>query len=282
MPRTQWTSPHPLDGRAIAWHGMTRLTDRRVIATDTAALRTTVGCLRRAFFALPVQLLAFAVVDTHVHALAVGARFAIGEAFRRFAIAATLARRERIGFDRCYLKPIDSQRYLESCFLYVLSQHTHHETFGDRNLEGTALHEMLGLRPSPMRSHVRRFLPRMTDATFAELLGAPPLDPRWQARLTGDEVGAIEVGGMFNAAHAALAVARPASGGAGKQPRQVLRAVVDAVDHSIPATQLAGHLGVSTSSIDRYRGRGRTPAQDGLAVARQVRLALHRRSHAED
>ncbi|HTJ81683.1 MAG TPA: hypothetical protein VL400_08150 [Polyangiaceae bacterium] len=155
---------------SIAFHITSRLADGRVIAADPAARRgaarviLTIGRLH--------HLVAFHIVDTHIHFLVACARADAG----LFARAVESALRFRLAlpvpFEPARITPVSSQSHLTNAFLYILRQESHHGVALDPFFDGSSIADILGLRAFGLytRTNAARLLPRLLSDT------SPPLD----------------------------------------------------------------------------------------------------------
>lgn len=269
MATAPWNRPHPADQSVLAWHVMSRLTDRRVIARSEAETRHLVALLYRSCHAVGVDIAAFSVVDTHIHLLLAGPRFSVGEATRRLESAAVQSLKLGACFDRCYAKPVDSQAYLRSCFGYVLRQTEHHGSHHDPYLVGSSLLEILGLRGrGRVASNVKRLLPRTNQGQLAAMTGVPwPLDR--MTPLTTSELPHLLPALMTTTQLRRLP-------GRGRLSSLARAAAVHAVGLQVTSTDLAKALGCSSRSVRAVRGK--TPPRESLVaqVRGQVRFRIAR------
>lgn len=158
-----------------------RLSDDRVIAPSLHARRVAtatlldlacgsklLGIARRA---LGAELLAFQLVDTHAHLLAVGARGCAVELARRYALGLHRALGQLPPFEPTRVRPIVDRRHLVSTFWYIHRQQQHHRTAA--SLDASSALDILGLRARTDRlaRSVSAHLPRFDLASFAIELG---------------------------------------------------------------------------------------------------------------
>jgi hypothetical protein len=164
---------------ALGYHVMIRLDDDRVLTRNTDARRVAARVFLR--HGRRAGLVAFAIADTHAHAVVVCSRAAAG----RFAHAVEVALSRQLKLEVCFeparIKAIRTQRHLYGCFYYVLRQDDHHGIRVDRAREGTSLPDLLGLRvgASYVRENVRSLLPRVDVSAFWSMVAldeARPLD----------------------------------------------------------------------------------------------------------
>ena len=238
---------------ALAHHIMLKLRDRRVIAPTVEARRRLARSvlLRGDEFGL----LAFRAADSHVHLLALCDREAAGEYGRRVE----LSLRQPSPFLPAHVKPIGDQRYLETCFDYILDQERHHEIDLDPRHEASALPDLLGLRVvAPQIMHrVRSYLPRIKRRALLEHLGAPDLDGP-----------PVSWHGLAEASAAALGL--PSLSGRSADQVAARVAAVHATAALGPSAT-ARLLGTSRMTVHRLRRR--EPRPDLIrALLRQLRL----------
>lgn len=159
----------------LAFHLVLRLQDDRVFAPSPAARRRLARVLARLAEAFP--LLAWRIVDTHLHVLGLLAEAQVAELVRRLRISVAhqhpgvpllLARRI----------PIANQWHLGECFAYVLRQDKHHDVGSDPLQEGSCLPDLLGMRTlgATVAGRVREHLPRVRREHLLPHLGVPALD----------------------------------------------------------------------------------------------------------
>lgn len=160
----------------LGFHLVLRLQDDRVLAPSVAARRR----LARVFMALAREapVLAWRVVDTHVHVLvladAAGVDALVARLRMRMArvhpgVPLLLSRR----------LPVRNQWHLAECFRYVLAQDAHHGVSADPLQEASAVLDILGLRVgcAPIALRVREHLPRVSRAELLEHLAVATLAP---------------------------------------------------------------------------------------------------------
>lgn len=232
---------------SLGYHLTLRLADDRVLASDVAALRRAAACLHR--HGRAARLLAFCVVDTHVHALVacdveMAKRFARGISI---ALQKTLA--PGVPFERARVRPIVDQRHLYNTFYYLVRQHQHHGVRSDPFHDGSHYPDVAGLRvvDLALEAAVRGLLPRM------EL----ELPPR----------GDLRAEHLVEAAAAALALRDLRT----KSTASVMAraAVVHLGQGGHDTRQLAELLGLDRSTVNRLRligpPRGLVRAVEGQA-----------------
>ncbi len=250
----------------IGQHVMMRLEDGRVIATSSTAYRLAASALLAQGEAR--GLIAFRVVDSHVHALLLCDREAAG-AFARYA-GGSLSKRLGLEapFSPARFEAVRSQSHLVNAFRYVLRQEHRHGVALDPFHDGSSLPELLGLRVvAPwLALRVRAHLPRLSDHELAALVGLDRL-----------EHAAIATSSRSVADATAAAFALPAVD-APRTPT-VVRARRAAL-HAAPNLSLAAlatALGISRATA--YRLRSLPPLQGDV---RAVRLQSALRSGARE
>lgn len=242
--------------RPLAWHVTMRLSDDRVIAPSVRARRlatstlldlacgsTLLGVKARVE---GVELLAFHIVDTHIHLLAVGARAGVIDLSWRCA----LALHRRIGplpvFEPARARPVVDRRHLLSCFWYVHRQHLHHGT--GASLDASSALDLLGLRARTDRiaCAVYEHLPRLDRAAFAEELGltSGPFFP--------------DVRSLAEAACAALGVT--SCDGRSKEPVLARLGAVHAARAHYAVPAIAEALDLDPCNVRRLAARPAPPA----------------------
>jgi hypothetical protein len=209
-----------------------RLADSRVL-TPTVADRRLAA---RTFLAAGVwcPLLAFAVVDTHAHAVVACSRSDAGQFARRLELA--LSRRLSLGcpFEPARVTPVRDQWHLHQSIRYVLSQEKHHGLSSDPGHDGDSLPDLLGWRvvARNLAERLRTLVPR-----FAPV---PPIP------LTELEATKVRVELLADAACAALALGR--------------------LEGMAPLCCLARHAAVHVATAE---GFGRCAVAEALAITRR-------------
>lgn len=149
-----------------------RLSDDLVIAPSPKARRRAATAVLDV--SRDLELLAFHVVDTHVHLLVVGARAQAARLAHRVAVSL----HQRLGplppFEPARLRPVIDQRHLLSTFWYIHRQHQRHR-LADPSLDASSAPDTLGwrLRTPRLAASVRAHLPRLDLRVFAHDLGLP-------------------------------------------------------------------------------------------------------------
>ena len=244
---------------ALAWHVTFRLHDDVPIASCAAHRRLAAATLLEV--GRDHELLAFAIADTHGHAVAACDRPSAGLLARRIEVSLGwrlgLTRR----FEPARIRPIATPSHLRRALLYVLRQASHHAPGLDPFHDGSALVDLLGLRVigSDLAPRVFTYLPRLARSDLAAELG-PALD----------EPG--EVAFDLLPAAAAAAFALPALTGRSVLESRARRAAIHAAP-DLASRDLADLLGVSRSSVQHLRLAPVDEADSGA-----VRLQLRMRS----
>lgn len=221
----------------LGWHITARLRDDRVIASDAISRRVAATVVLRA--GQGSRLMAFRVVDTHVHALLATPRAEAGRFATRALGSLVQALDLPVRFEPARLRPVEDQRHLRNAFDYVLRNHRHHDVAGDTWHDASNLPDLLGLRTVGAHTIpvVRALLPRVTrDDLLAHLgvreLGLGPASPEHLA-----------------AAALAASGARSLSG----RSVESVAARVAAAHTGLAAEETAAALGTTSRSIRRLR-----------------------------
>lgn len=231
---------------ALGWQIILRAQDNRVLSPTLASRRAWSRIIAQG--ALGSPLLAHGLADTHGHLLVVASRPEAGRLARRLAHRLHLALQPGVPWEPARLSPIVDQRHLQHAFFYVLGQQEHHGLDLDPWQEGSALPDLLGLRPAGawMAANVRAHLPRVQREELLARLGADP----WQA------------GPRFLpllAAAAAAAVAVEPLTGASRDERLARIAAVH-LAREVQPQLLAPVLGLGTRQLRRLANDVPTPA----------------------
>ena len=242
----------------IGYHVMCRLTDDRVIAPTTRTRRVVAATVLEK--CRGYRLLCFNAVDTHIHLNVGENRQVSGELARRIEIAVHYRLGLPVPFAPPKFKAIDSQRYLRTCFDYVLNQQPHHGLEWDPYREASNLPDLLGLRPLGLYTvqTIRQMLPRIGREHLLTHFGIEAL-----AEADGPPEQII--------AAALSAAALPALAGRGPRVRAVRRAVVEIGQAELSLTRLARMLGVSRQTLHRDL---RVPVDGQLVGAIRLQLGL--------
>jgi hypothetical protein len=247
--------PSILDCDGLAQHVTMRLVDDRTIAPCVASRRAAARAILTQ--GQGRELVAFRIVDTHVHALLVCSRVEASAFAQETASSIHKRLALPVGFERARVRPVVDQRHLVSAFRYVLRQESRHAVCLDPVHDGSSLPELLGMRTiAPwVGEAVGRRLPRLDRRELASFFGAFGSDP------------GVDFGLLADSACAALALSRLD----GKEPEHVrARAAAARVDPA-PAAEVAARLGVSVRAVERYRRAPRQPPLE-RAIALQLRL----------
>jgi hypothetical protein len=158
---------------AIGQHITMRLSDDRVIAPSIADRRAAARVLLR--HGTRAGLLAFRVVDTHVHVLVRCDRAVAGSFAHATEVALRATLRLPIPFEPARIRPVLDQPHLYRAFGYVLRQEIRHGTSMDPVHDGSSLPELLGLRvvDDLVAQRVAASLPRLDARSLVSLLEAP-------------------------------------------------------------------------------------------------------------
>jgi len=247
---------------ALGHHIRLRLEDDRVIAPGPenrrVVTRVVLAQARRE------HLLAFRLVDTHLHIEVGCGREAAGRLAQR--IEGSLRKRLELRFVPAYVKLIQDQQHLNNTFRYVLDQERHHGLDTDPFHDGSNLPDLLGLRVLGQftAENVRALLPRITRRDLLGYLGLPDLDGS-PIRYDHLEPAAAAAAGLGELRGSTSEVVAARS------------AAVRVAGDEIPLGHLAGLLDVSIRTVQRIRS---LPVDERLVVA--VRRQLWLRSWAEE
>ena len=215
------------------------------------------------------QLVCFGVVDTHIHVLLCGARTDAGEAMRRIELACHRLLHLTRRFQGARIRPIENQRHLNNTLHYILRQPQHHEVALDEVSEGSAIHDLLGLRVPglALAGALLVELPRVHPESLVQHLGLPAEElAGWDAPLVE-----AELPWLLDSAAAAFAVRDVLW--RSKRFTALRAAMVLAVGSGVPVGRIAEHTGLARSSIWRLRRHSVDPAWI-RCVRRQVRLRI--------
>ncbi|MFZ5478535.1 MAG: hypothetical protein ACOZNI_17325 [Myxococcota bacterium] len=159
----------------LAFHLVFRLQDDRVFAPSPAARRRLARVIARLAKAFPV--LAWRVVDTHLHVLGLFSEAEVDELTRRLRIALA---RVHPGVPLLLSRRIAvaNQWHLAEAFRYVLAQDEHHGVTSDPHQEGSCVLDLLGMRTLgiAVAGRVREHLPRVKREHLVAHLGVSALD----------------------------------------------------------------------------------------------------------
>ncbi len=242
----------------IGFHVTMRLADDRVIAPSIAARRRIARLVRH--HGAGCGLLAFRVVDSHIHLLLLCDRASAGEFARRLALAIHGALAPGAPFEPSRCRPFTDAAHLRNAFDYVLRQSARHGVLHDPRHDGSVLPDLLGLRVGgrEIALRVREHLPRVTRDFLLGHLGVSALEEV-------DGVGPL-VGTLVDAAAAAFAL--PDLDGSSDDVILARAAAVAAVP-GVRTAVLVETLGVSSRAIQRIRLLSPPPGH-----IRAVRLQL--------
>jgi hypothetical protein len=206
-------------------------------------------------------LLAFGIADTHVHLLTAGSAARAIELARRIKLA--LHRVLSLGgvsFAPTRVRAVEDMHHLSNVVAYVVGQPTKHARGLDPYFEGSALHELLGLRAfddGALGRALHTVAPRYDPATLESLLGVNVTQP-----------GALDFDLLTDAAAAAFASS--SLRGRGASAARARCAAVH-VARDLATAEIADLLGVKVSWVNELR-RGTPPPAHVEAVRRQLRL----------
>ena len=248
---------------SLAQHLMLRLVDDRVIAPSLFSRRRLARCVLK--LGRKAILLAFRLVDTHLHVLVKCDRRTAGELARRLEIALRQQLELPVPFATAHIKPVRDQRHLRHLFAYIFRQEEHHGVHVDPRFEASNLPDLLGLRTvgSYTLDNVREHLPRIKLDDLAAERGL-----RLRAEYQLDE--------LPNAAAAAMAI----PGHPRRWSRLAVaarRAAVHVAGSALATPRLARMLGVSERTVRRLRSEP-VPAELVRAVELQLRLTHNNRA----
>lgn len=221
----------------LGWHITARLRDDRVIVRDDGSRRIAATVILRA--GVDARLVAFRVVDTHVHALLAVSRPEAGRFATRALGSLVQALDLPVRFEPARLRPVEDQRHLRNAFDYVLRNHRHHDVAGDPWHDASCLPDLLGLRTVGAHAIpvVRALLPRVTRADLLAHLGVR-------------EFGL----GPASAEHlAASALAASGARSLSGRSAESVAARVAAAHTGLAAGETAAALGTTSRSIHRLR-----------------------------
>jgi hypothetical protein len=235
---------------AIGYHIILRLLDNRVIATDEASRRTLARVVLR--IAQPLGLIAFRLVDTHLHLEVLCDRDQAGELARQLESALWQRLKLPVTFDRPRIKPIAGQRHLSSLFFYIYRQDEHHGYDDDPFWEASNLPDLLGLRVLGAESAARvcRVLPRVRRDELRPLLGNLPAEPPAELPLAVLPEAAAAAFGLsdLRGRSAEVVDARRAAAHAARS-RAPLRDVANALSWSIRSIKRARSIEVAEHAV---------------------------------
>ena len=256
------------------WHCTARLVDDRVIAAEATSIRTAVD--RILTKCLPRGLVVFAVVDNHMHLLLHGPREEVGETMRRLELSFHHHLPIPRPFERARFRRVADRDHLWRAVPYILKQIDRHGVRTDPLWEGSALHDLLGLRVPGRALHRRllRHLPRLREGTLLGWLDVgAELAAVWDEPVDGERLGLLA-----DAAAAAFALPNLCAGG---RAPAAIRAACQATGAKVNVAAIARALGVGRRTVFRAR-RAEVPAASIRAVRRQVwlRVALRRSRRA--
>jgi len=254
--------PPPTSARA--WHCTTRLETDAVLVRDDSERRAVVRAILRN--GRRAGLIAFAVVDTHLHALFVGERAEVGEAMRCIELSCHRRLGLRNRFDGARILPVRDQHHLRNVVPYILDQVKRHDLWTDPLQEGSALQDLLGLRPigAFLSPTLQADLPRLSLPSLWRRLGVEPEEAfAWAAPL-----GTADLPYLQEAALAAFAA--QTTTGRSRHQRRVRAAMAHAAA-GLSARKVGRAVGVTHSTVARLWNEP-VPVSWVEAIRRQVRL----------
>ena len=143
MRRTEQREP-------LGYHLVLRLVDNRVIATTDAERRIVANTVIQQ--AQQDRLLAFGLVDTHLHAENAEDWHRCGQLAQRIGTSLKQSLQLPVCFAPVHREPISSQGHLYISFYYDLRQQDHHGVVTDPYHEASNLPDLLGLRLDDFRN----------------------------------------------------------------------------------------------------------------------------------
>ena len=197
---------------ALAHHVTCRFNADRVLAPDLATRRVYARAILRV--GADHQLLAFRVVDTHLHAVVACDRVSAGLFARRIEQSIQARLRPGVPFAPARIRPIEDQWHLQKTFHYVLDQEKRHGIAADPLFEASNLPDLLGMRllGDYAVPTVKALLPRVRRGDLLDYLRqvdleaeAPRLDPLAEAA-----AAAVALPNLAGRSHAAVAARRAA------------------------------------------------------------------------
>jgi len=229
------------------WHCTGRLHDDRELATSIGAIRTAVS--RVLAKTRPRGLVVFAVADNHVHLLLAGSRENAGETMRRLQLSFHWHLDLSRTFERARFRRVVDREHLWRTVPYILKQVGRHQIRTDPAWEGSALHDLLGMRVPGLglRARLLQFLPRLKEHTLHSWLGVgDDVLGAWDDPVPVDHLHLV-------AEAAAAAYAIPTLRAPGRRGPAAIRAACGAIDPTIPPIVVATQLGVSPRTVRRAR-----------------------------
>lgn len=249
---------------SLAYHVGLRRRDNAVLAQDrpqlTRLVRSVLALGRR------FGLVVFGFGDHHVHLKTLADHCAARELARRLALSFGRLLGVSTGIVRSFIKPVEDGRYLYTLFRYVIQQPERHGTGIDPSCEGSALPDLLGLRPAGayLKETVRSLLPRVDRPALLRLTGVRSLDP-----LASEEPLAQLVPATLAAA------ALPDLSGYGEEAHDARRAAAMVAGDGVGRGKLAKLLGVGRTTLHKVL-RSRAPTTE-LVSAIRGQIALRSR-----
>lgn len=232
------------DDSAIA----STIEERRVLA------RTVLEYGRR------FDLYAFGYPDTHVHLAARVDRAGAGRLAHAIEVSLKSRLALTVGFVQYPPRALVDNSHLYNTVKYVLRQVDRHAIEGDPYREGSTIPDLLGLRTVGAYTveNLRRWLPRLRQHDYLELLGVTDLAP---------SDGRVE-----DVIPAALAAACLTSiEGSKREVVALRRAIIEVIGERLHTVDVAALLGCSRREVERRRAK---PFDAKLVQAIRLQLGL--------
>jgi hypothetical protein len=197
---------------ALGFHITCRFNADRVLAPDVPTRRVYARAILRV--GADHDLLAFRVVDTHLHAEVACDRVGAGWFARRIEQSIQARLRPGVPFSPARIRPITDQWHLQQTFHYVLRQEQRHGIVADPLFEASNLPDLLGLRLLGAYAvpTVRALLPRVGRRDLVAYLGGLDLDatPDRLDLLSEASAAAVALPNLRGRSFAAVAARRAA------------------------------------------------------------------------
>lgn len=244
----------------IGHHIIMNLWDKRVIARSDPARRTVSRCVHTV--AREHELLAYGLVDNHLHALNAEDWDRCGKLARKIEVSIKLSLKLPVGFAPVYRKPIIEQDHLYNTFYYDLRQQDRHGVTIDPLHEASNLPDLLGLRlfGSYTKEKQQAHAPRVKTADLYEILGVSGLNPN------------ADVPCADLAEAAAAAACLPKLGSRMREAVDAKAAAIQAAAGRLDDAHLAQQLGLKPRRIGELRERW--PVDPELVQAIRLQLVL--------
>ncbi|MFZ5477652.1 MAG: hypothetical protein ACOZNI_12820 [Myxococcota bacterium] len=203
-------------------------------------------------------MFAFGAADSHLHVALACGRKQLGRFLQRLLCALRARLGVDVAFDVTRIRPFRDQWHRANDIGYVIRQALHHEIATDPWLEGSALPDILGLRPkgATLRETVLRVSPRLKpEALLLPLVGRRSL------------AEADEISLLAEATRAAALL--PSLEGRDARVVEARRAAVAATAASTQA--VAAALGISPRAVQHLRAQPHDPR---LVTAIRLQMGL--------